>query len=240
VIVTSQKARQGAHQNGRLEPLENGDCLTAAEFLRRYEGMPHVKKAELIEGVVYMGSPVRHNLHGQPDALIQLWLSHYVARTPGVEYSANTTTKLDPDNVPQPDSMLRICEECGGQSRVDKDDYLVGAPELVVEITASGASIDMRDKLRAYRRNGVKEYLTWRTVEEQFDWRMLSEGEFKLMSPDTSGILRSTVFPGLWLPLKAVLKRDGAAILACLDRSLSGAEHKAFVAKLAAAKRRTS
>src|SRR5437868_5273680 len=106
------------------EPLENGDSLSAPEFLRRYEAMPHLKKAELIEGIVYIGSPVRYSLHGQPDSLMHLWLSHYAARTPGLEFVANTTTKLDLENVPQPDNLLRIHEECGGQSRVDKTDYL--------------------------------------------------------------------------------------------------------------------
>src|SRR5438093_6917044 len=147
---------------GRPEPLENGDCLTAAEFLRRYEAMPQLKKAELIEGIVYMGSPVRYSLHGRPDALVHLWLAYYEAHTPGVEFVANTTAQLDIENVPQPDNLLRIREACGGQSRVDEHDYLVGAPELVVEIAASGESIDLHAKLRAYRRNGVKEYLTWR------------------------------------------------------------------------------
>jgi Uma2 family endonuclease len=238
MIVTAQKSKRASHLNGRVEPLENGDCLGAPEFLRRYEAMPHLKKAELIEGIVYMGSPVRYTLHGQPDSLIHLWLSYYEAHTSGVECVANITTKLDVENVPQPDQMLRINEACGGQSRVDKADYLSGAPELVVEITASSASIDLRDKLRAYRRNGVKEYLTWRTVEAQFDWRVLAEGEFRPLRPDTDGVFRSTVFPGLWLPLKALLKRDSASILACLDRALRTAEHKAFIAKLAAAKRR--
>ena len=42
----------------RILPLEHGDHLTREEFERRYEAMPHVRKAELIEGVVYMPSPV--------------------------------------------------------------------------------------------------------------------------------------------------------------------------------------
>ncbi|MBI4326622.1 MAG: Uma2 family endonuclease [Chloroflexi bacterium] len=219
---------------GCLEPLENGERLTAPEFLRRYEAMPRLKKAELIEGVVYMGSPVRYALHGRPDALVQLWLSHYEAHTPGVEFVANTTTQIDLDNVPQPDAMLRLREECGGQSRVDDRDYLVGAPELVVEIAASSASIDLHDKLNACRRNGVKEYLTWRTVEQQFDWRVLGEGEFRPQTTDAKGIFQSTVFPGLWLSDKALLKRDAAAVLACLETGLRSREHKAFVAELTA------
>lgn len=234
MIASSPRSNRAVRPRVRPEPLENGERLTAPEFLRRYEAMPHLKKAELIEGIVYMGSPVRYSLHGRPDALVQLWLSNYEAHTPGVEFVANTTTQLDIDNVPQPDSLLRIRQEYGGQSRVDDNDYLAGAPELVVEITASSASIDLHEKLNAYRRNGVKEYLTWRTVENQFDWRILNEGEFRPLTPDARGVFRSTVFGGLWLSVHALLKRDTSAVLACLNKGLRSREYKIFVAALAA------
>ena len=236
MIASSPRSNRARRFQSRPEPLENGERLTAPEFLRRYEAMPRLKKAELIEGVVYMGSPVRYSQHGRPDALVQLWLSHYEAHTHGVEFVANTTAQLDIDNVPQPDSLLRIRHECGGQSRVDEHDYLAGAPELVVEITASSASIDLHEKLNAYRRNGVKEYLTWRTVENQFDWRILTEGEFRPLTPDAKGIFRSTTFGGLWLSVQALLKRDASGVLASLNKGLRSREHKAFVATLAASR----
>lgn len=47
-----------------LPPLENGDRLNRSEFERRYHAMPHVKKAELIEGVVYMAAALRFRSHG--------------------------------------------------------------------------------------------------------------------------------------------------------------------------------
>lgn len=234
MIASSPKSRRALAARSRPEPLENGERLTATEFLRRYEAMPRLKKAELIEGVVYMGSPVRYSQHGHADGLVQLWLGSYAAQTPGVEFAPNTTAQLDIDNVPQPDSLLRIGQEYGGQSRVDSSDYLEGAPELVVEIAASSASIDLRDKLNAYRRNGVKEYLTWRTVENEFDWRFLTEGEFRPLTPDAKGVFRSTVLGGLWLSVHALLKRDTSAVLACLSKGLRSREHKAFVAALAA------
>jgi hypothetical protein len=43
-----------------LPPLENGDRLTRPEFERRYAAAPHITKAELIEGIVYVASPLRH------------------------------------------------------------------------------------------------------------------------------------------------------------------------------------
>ena len=54
--------------DGVVPPLEPGDRLSRAEFERRYEAMPELKKAELIEGVVYMPSPVRLRRHGRPHA----------------------------------------------------------------------------------------------------------------------------------------------------------------------------
>src|SRR5207245_2333696 len=137
------------------QPLENGDLLNASEFLRRYESMPHIKKAELIEGIVYMGSPVRLTQHAEPDGLIHTWLGTYAAKTPGTSFAPNVTVRLDVDNVPQPDAALRLLPGCGGRASIDSDGCLCGAPELIVEIAASSVAIDLHDELRAYRRAGV-------------------------------------------------------------------------------------
>lgn len=158
----------------------------------------------------------------------------YAANTPGTQAGGNGTTRLDLDNVPQPDAVLRIVEECGGASRLDENGYLVGAPELVAEITASSTSIDLHTKLNVYRRNGVKEYLTWRTVDREFDWRVLVEGEYCPMTSDAKGVLKSQVFPGLWLSVKSLLQRDGSAVLATLSAGLRSRAHQTFVAQLAA------
>ncbi len=222
--------------NGAPPPLENGDHLTAPEFLRRYQAMPQIKKAELIEGIVYMGSPVRYASHGRPDLLVQTWLGTYEASTPGVEAVSNTTTQLDIDNVPQPDTLLRLTEECGGQSRVDEKDYLEGAPELVVEIAASSASIDTREKLRAYRRNAVQEYLIWLVDEKIIRCLRLEAGDYVPVKLDTSGIFRSQVFPGLWLNIDSALRLDTGAVLRTLQAGLRSRPHQQFVAKLRGAK----
>jgi Uma2 family endonuclease len=216
------------------EPLENGDRLAAPEFLRRYQAMPQVKKAELIEGIVYMPSPVRYEAHSVPDTLIQTWLGTYSCETPGTQVGGNGTVKLDADNVLQPDASMRILEDYGGASRLDEDGYLTGAPELVAEIAASSSSIDLHDKLRAYRRNGVKEYLAWRTTEVAFDWFILTEGKYKINAPDGEGICHSKTFPGLVLNVPASLARNGAAVLAALQTSLRSKAHQAFLAELAA------
>jgi Uma2 family endonuclease len=144
-----------------MPPLENGDRLTRAEFERRHAAMPRLKKAELIEGVVYMPSPVRFKKHAKPHAVLVTWLGTYEAATSGVELADNATVRLDLDNEPQPDALLRILPEAGGQSDDSADDFVEGAPELVAEAASSSASYDVHEKKRAYRRNRVQEYLVF-------------------------------------------------------------------------------
>src|SRR6266852_3000096 len=179
-------------------PLENGDRLTRDEFERRYEAMPHLTKAELIEGVVYVPSPVRYRHHGAPHAHLITWLGQYAAGTPGVEVSDNSTVRLDLDNEPQPDALLLIDPTCGGQTRFSTDDYIEGSPELVAEVASSSVSYDLHAKLHVYRRNGVREYLVWRVLEQAIDWFVLRAGQYERLPVDANGLLRSEVFPGLW------------------------------------------
>ncbi|MCC5640554.1 Uma2 family endonuclease [Nostoc sp. CHAB 5844] len=214
-----------------IPPLENGDKLTRAEFERRYHAMPNRKKAELIEGVVYLASPVRAKKHGKPHASIMGWLIAYEAATPGVETLDNTTVLLDADNEPQPDALLRI--EQGGQSRITEDDYVEGAPELIVEIAASSASYDLHEKLKVYRRNQVQEYLVWRVYEHQFDWFRLNEGEYIQLEANPDDIVCSQVFLGLWLDKAALLAGNLAKVLEVLHLGLASKEHQDFVQVLA-------
>ncbi|MDH6100166.1 Uma2 family endonuclease [Anabaenopsis sp. FSS-46] len=213
-----------------IPPLENGDKLTRHEFERRYHAMPNLKKAELIEGVVYVASPVRAKQHGKPHARIMGWLIAYEAATPGVEALDNTTVLLDTDNEPQPDALLRI--ETGGQSRINKDDYVEGAPELIVEIAASSASYDLHEKLKVYRRNQVQEYLIWRVYDYQFDWFRLQQGEYIQLQPNADGITCSQVFPGLWLDKTALLAGDLGKVLTVVQQGLASPEYEDFISRL--------
>ena len=215
-----------------LRPLENGDRLTREEFERRYHAMPQLIKAELIEGVVYVPSPVRHREHGQPHVYLSGWLVQYQARTPGVEASDNTTVRLDLDNEPQPDALLFIAPECGGQIRLSEDGYIEGAPELVLEVASSSVSYDLHTKMQVYRRNGVREYLVWRVLDREIDWFVLREGQYQRLVNDPSGVFRSDVFPGLWLDPGALLRGDLATVLALVQEGVRSPEHAAFVARL--------
>lgn len=207
-----------------IPPLESGDKLTRAEFERRYHAMPYLKKAELIEGVVYLASPLRIKSHGEPHAFIMTWLGVYKAQTSNVGFADNSTVRLDADNEPQPDALLRI--ENGGRSRITEDDYVEGAPELIVEIAASTASYDLYEKLKVYRRNGVQEYLVWRVYDNAFDWFKLQEGEYIQLEADSEGIIRSQVFPGLWLDKSALLSGNLAQVLEVLQQGLITVEHQ--------------
>jgi Uma2 family endonuclease len=214
--------------------LENGDRLTRTEFERRYHAMPHVKKAELIEGRVYMPSPVRARKHGKPHAIIVGWLFNYCEATPGIELLDNPTVRLDEDNEPQPDVCLRIEETAGGQSRIAEDDYIEGAPELIVEVAASSASYDLHDKKQVYRRHGVREYLVWRVLDRSLDWFVWQEGVYVDLPVDADGIIRSRSFPGLWLAVEDLLAGNLANLVAALNLGLASPEYRAFQQSLQA------
>ncbi|HKS92165.1 MAG TPA: Uma2 family endonuclease [Tepidiformaceae bacterium] len=200
-------------------PLESGDRLTRAEFERRYACHPEIRRAELIEGVVYVASPVKIEGHAKPHGSIMAWLVSYGSNQDGVTWADNGTVRLDADNEPQPDALLMWDPAHGGQAHIDEDDYVVGAPELAVEVSASSAAYDLHDKLRAYRRNGVREYVVWQVLEERIDWFRLHEGEYLRVEPDRRGVVESSCFPGLRLNVPAMLKGDMSAVLRELGRT---------------------
>ncbi|MGF1934024.1 MAG: Uma2 family endonuclease [Nostoc sp. ChiQUE02] len=216
-----------------IHPLENGDKLTRYEFERRYNATPNLKKAELTEGIVYiMPAALRFRSHGQPHGWIIGWLVTYEAATSGVALGVEPTVRLDLDNEPQPDAVLLIEPEAGGQTRLSEDDYIEGAPELVVEIAASSAAIDLHGKKQAYRRNGVKEYIVWQVLDQKLTWFSLEQGEYLELIPDNEGILRSRVFPGLWLAATELLAGNMQGVLKVLQAGLQSAEHGDFIKKL--------
>jgi Uma2 family endonuclease len=199
--------------------LENGARMNRFEFHRRYEASD-VERAELIEGVVYVSSPQRAGFHGIQENSIGSWLGLYRAGHPGVHAAHNSTLMLDLDNEYQPDLCLW---RDGGGVRLTEAGYLEGAPELVVEIAASSVSIDLHAKKDAYRRNGVSEYLVWRVFDGELDWFVLEDGAYVALQPDEKGNIESRVFPGLRLPVAALLAGDLAAVLAAVHQSADAA-----------------
>lgn len=215
-----------------LPPLQSGDRLTRPEFERLYAASPHIKKAELIEGVVYVASPLRHEQHGKPHSRVITWLGVYQALTPGVDLSDAPTVRLDLDNEPQPDTVLFIEPSAGGQTRLSDDGYIEGAPELIVEIAASSAAIDSGSKKQVHRRNGVLEYVIWQSHDNQLEWFSLVDGEYRLLPADSDGVIRSRVFPGLWLAVEALLSNQMMRVLEEVQAGIKSPEHRVFVERL--------
>jgi len=205
------------HALSPLTILENGDRLDRDEFERRYSAS-NIKKAELIEGIVHVASPLRFTSHGKPHSQIVGWLVTYQSMSSGLEVGIEPTVRLDPENEPQPDAVLF---RLGGNSQIDDDGYITGSPELIVEIAASSVSYDLHSKKRAYERSGVREYIVWRTLESQLDWFVLENGVYRSLEPDADGIIRSQEFAGLWLNVSAILSSNMSAVLQTLQLGIN-------------------
>jgi hypothetical protein len=218
--------------NGTIPPLVHGERLTRAEFERRYDAMPNLKKAELIEGVVYMPSPVRFEQHGVPHMDLILWLGTYRVSTPGTAGAVETSVRLGDSSMPQPDVTMFIRPENGGRVRISADDYVENGPELVAEVAASSIPLDTGLKLQMYLRYDVQEYIIWRVPDQEIDWFVRRDGKFVQLTPDADDMLCSEVFPGLWLDTDALIRGDVAQVLAVLQQGLATAEHAAFVSRL--------
>ena len=213
--------------------LITGQRVTVDEFLRRWEDLPHLNDAELIDGVVYVPSPLSRD-HGDRDKRIIWWLTQYADATPGCA-CGNNVTWLMLDSAPQPDAFLRILPGYGGQSR-DEGKYCAGGPELVVEICLTSTEVDFGPKLDLYQRAGVREYVTIEIFGKRIVWRVLEEGVYGPQKAPADGILRSRVFPGLWLDVAAFWDDNGPKMLPTLNAGLSTEDHQRFVDALARAR----
>lgn len=230
-INARQSSPKSSPRNG-MPPLLPGDFLTRAEFERRYQAHPEIKKAELIEGIVYMPSPVSAGRHGDPHFNLITWLGVYGATVPGLHGSDNATLRLDNLNEPQPDALLRLDTAHGGRARLDEEGYLEGPVELILEIAASSASYDMNQKKAVYARHGIQEYLVVLTHEQRVVWFILRDGAYVELAPGEDGILRSEIFPGLWLQPAALWDNDMASLLRTVQQGIASPAHRAFLQTL--------
>lgn len=219
---TRPEDRQGTR--GNEPPLNNGDHLSRAEFEWRYAAQPEIKKAELIEGVVYVPSPV-YPRHGEHHSAVSTWLGVYRAATPGIRVYANTSLRLDTDNEPQPD----LCVLLDPTHTIDPDQLIEARPVLIVEVASSSASYDLHQKFHVYRRNAVQEYLVLLVHEQESRWYRWQEGDYDRIAPDSDGVLRSHALPGLRLHSDRFWRGDLAGVLAILQDGIDSLEHMAFV-----------
>jgi Uma2 family endonuclease len=214
-----------------IRPLRAGQRLSRAEFLRRWEAMPELKFAELIDGVVYLPSPQTSD-HGRIQFTVNTWLGVYVASSPGCD-GGSQSTWLMMRSAPQPDSYLWILPEFGGQSSM-RGKYHVGAPELAAEICYSSTVYDFGVKKALYESAGVQEYVAFIVEEQEVRWHRLVNGAYRLCRPAAKGVFHSNTFPGLWLDEPALWKQDLARVLRTLERGLKSAEHAEFLTTLSA------
>ncbi len=214
--------------------LVEGQRLDQPTFHALYEAMPPGTRAELIDGVVYMPSPVGRS-HGRAHPPVTVWLDYYAENTPGVEFLDNATTILGWKSEMQPDGLLRILPECDGRTW-DEGAFIGGGPELVVEISRATRSVDLGPKKADYERAGVQEYVVRAIDPDEVHWFGQHRGELVPRSADDDGLYRSTVFPGLWLDPAALLAGDRSRLRAVVDQGCATAEHAAFVARLAEAR----
>lgn len=210
--------------------LRDGARMDRKTFHRLYEQTPQGFKAELIGGVVHMAAAMRVS-HAEHVGLLRTWLTIYHLATPGVREAGDATVLLGEESEPQPDGLLWIE---GGQARVDDEDYLVGAPEFVAEVADSTVGTDLGTKRADYERHGVTEYLVIDLRRRRAVWFARSnEGSYVELEPDESGVLKSRVFPGLWLDPKAFCRLDGTQVLEIAREGHASREHEDFVALLA-------
>lgn len=214
-----------------VPPLRDGDRMDVAEFERRWDAMPEVRNAELIDGVVRM-PPALSVDHGDTHFDLITWLGLYRILTPGVAGSDNASVRFDRRNMPQPDALLRVLESHGGRSRVGPGRILEGPPELVAEVSVTTADYDLGAKRDVYRRLGVPEYIVWRVEDRAVDWFALRGDVYFPLDPGPDGVIRSAVFPGLWLHPAALVAGDAAALLRTAQEGHGTPEHGAFVAEL--------
>lgn len=216
-------------QRTQRPELYSGDRMAREEFHRLYSMMPESFKAELVEGVVYVASPLRLG-HSRRHLLLGTLFTLYEVGTQGVEAGDNATLLLGAGSEPQPDLFLRVRPEYGGQSRTAAADYVEGPPELIAEVAYSSRSIDLHAKRRDYQRHGVPEYLVFSVEDEAATWLDLkADAE---IPRDEDGIIRVRAFPGLWIDPAAVFRNDHSVALNVLQQGLASPEHAQFVRDL--------
>jgi hypothetical protein len=206
-----------------------GDRMSREDFLARWDQMPALKRAELIDGIVYMPSPLSF-AHGRLDVQMHTLLGVYAARTRVCEAVSNASW-LMLQSAPQPDAALLLLPQFGGSTRtVNK--LASGVPELVVEVCLSSRSYDLGPKLALYQRAGVQEYIAVLLEEQRVEWRALTSGSYQLMDHHENGVFRSEAFPGLWLDEPALWAGDSSRMLEVLDSGLASDECQQFLHRL--------
>lgn len=205
------------YETRTVPQLNSGDVLDHDEYLRRYEAAPEKLKAERINGRVYLMNALRAVAHGDPHSVLSLWLGTYAIHDPNLVVSDNATVFLGSEHEPQPDLCLRLSE--GGTTHLNEDGYLVGPPEMIVEIAGSSASYDFGEKRDVYEAAGVGEYLVFETIERRMEW-WRHDGTRFIDVPRDGMVYQSVRFPGLWLDGDALRSGDRFRLIETLQQAM--------------------
>ncbi len=216
--------------------LENGDHMTQAEFHEFYKSYPKHVKFELIGGIVYRAAPVPW-YHNTYRSAVNFVLGLYLAGTPGIELGANATIILGEQSEPQPNLALRLLPEYGGRSKLNDEQYLEGAPELLAEIAYSDRVLELHEKKQDYQQAGALEYVVLDIENQELYWFDFRSNA--VIAP-RQGVYRSRAFPGLWIDAPALLALDSTRLVTVVRQGLAHRSHTVFVKRLEAARRRNT
>lgn len=195
--------------------LITGMKMSREEFIETWDNEPNLKCAELIDGTVFVSSPVSLD-HGIYESLMVAWLRAYSSKVPGWTCATNVTWYIQ-DSAPQPDVSLFRSDV----STERRGKYPVGAPAIAVEVCVSSRDYDFGPKKALYQRAGVEEYITVETFSKTITWRTLVGGSYQNLPVDNDGIIRSRALPGLWLDVAALWREDDDALRECVRRGLA-------------------
>ncbi len=232
-IAKRPKPHAKASQAEAVFLLESGARMNQRRFHELYASTPDGFKAELIEGTVYVASPVS-GWHAGPHATLVGWLYVYMDSTLGVRVYNDATNILNSESEPQPDAALLLDEDVDGRTRMDEKGYILGAPELVAEVAHSSASIDLGKKMEVYEREGASEYVVVLVREKRVRWFVRRDYGFEEQRPDVNGVLKSEFYPGLWLSEGSFFDAEPRPLMKILRKGLASPAHAAFVAELKA------
>ena len=194
-----------ADGNGAVPPLGAGDRLTARGIQRRYEAMPHLKKAELIEGVVYMPSPVRCEVPRRA-AFDSQWLAlHLPARTPGSGERRQLPVPVRPDQ--RAAARLRPVHRrpsTGAAVRNRRGWLHQPCPGTRRRSRRQQCQLRSSDKLAVYRRNMVSgEYIVWRVFDRSSIGTSCARPSYQKLTPVKTVYCEARSSRGCgWIPLR--------------------------------------
>jgi len=214
-----------------VRPLQGGERMRRNEFERRFDATPGLKRAELVEGTVWIPPQMGEVRYGSARMALIGLIGSYCAATPGVSGGAHGHIRLDAVNMPQPDVSVHLGKAYGGQSRIDADGYLEGAPEFVADVVRQRAEWPT-GRVEALRRNGVREFAVWRVDDCLIDWFVVRDGKQERLEMGADGVYRSRVLPGLWVDPVALLTDERARAMAVMRQGIASPEQGEFIERL--------